>query len=436
MTYSKEPRAKGRRPKVIPSKDLIFILIISILLIAISPYLAKEDGPEYEQQMEALAQEIDAEPKPEPVLRYGLPVDSFAIAEKKIRRNQMLSDILLKQNISYRQIDELVRVSDTLFDVRKMKSGNKYSLFSLNYRPDSLSYFVYEISALDYIVYHFGDSITAWRGQKEKTTVRKYASGTIESSLWNAMKAAEVNPMLAVELSDIYAWAIDFFGIQKNDAFRVIYEEQYVDSQSIGISDIYAAVFTHNGHDFHAYEFTQDSSRSFFDEEGNSLRKAFLKAPLRYSRISSRFSHSRMHPVLKIRRPHHGVDYAAPTGTPVVSIGDGKVIKKGNQKRGGGRYVKIKHNSVYTTVYMHFSKFAKGVNVGSFVKQGQVVGYVGSSGLATGPHLDFRVYKNGSAINPLKMESPPVEPVKEENLENFKKVVEKYQEEFRGLEIL
>ena len=248
------------------------------------------------------------------------------------------------------------------------------------------------------------------------------------------MKESETNPFLAVELSDIYAWAIDFFGIQKGDQFKVIYEEQFVDSQSIGISEIYAAVFTHNGHDFEAYNFEQDSTESYFDNEGNSLRKAFLKAPLRYSRISSRFSHSRMHPVLKIRRPHHGIDYAAPTGTPVVSIGDGKIIKKGYQKRGGGRYVKVKHNSVYTTVYMHFSKFAKGISVGSFVKQGQTIGYVGSSGLATGPHLDFRVYKNGSAINPLRMESPPVEPVADDNKARFEKVVSEFKAEFEQFE--
>ncbi|MEA3443146.1 MAG: M23 family metallopeptidase [Bacteroidota bacterium] len=415
-------------------KDFIFILIISILLLLTIPFLTDSKEPTYSEQIDILKEELLSAPKVESVLKYGLTVDSFNIQEKKVRRNQNLSDILVQQNISYQQIDELVRVSDTLFDVRKMKAGNKYSLFFNKDKTDSLEYFVYEISALNFIVYNFADSVLARLGQKEKTILRQYASGTIESSLWNAMKNNNVNPVLSVELSEIYAWVIDFFGIQKGDVFKVIYEEQFVDSQSIGITRIFAACFTHNQHEFWAYEFLQDNEWSFYDEEGNSLRKAFLKAPLRFSRISSRFSHSRMHPVLKIRRPHHGIDYAAPTGTPVHSIGDGKVIKKGYQKRGGGRYVKIKHNSVYTTVYMHFSKFASGISVGSFVKQGQTIGYVGRSGLATGPHLDFRVYKNGQATDPLKIKSPPVEPIKNENLELFGQTIIKYNAELKHYE--
>ncbi|MCF8373024.1 MAG: M23 family metallopeptidase [Bacteroidales bacterium] len=415
-------------------KDLIYILIAGLLLLLISLYVIDRDRPTYSEQVEILEEELSATPIVESKIQYGLPVDSFFVQEGKVKRNQNLSDILVKQNISYQQIDELVRTSTGLFDMRKMKAGNHYSLFFDKYQTDSLCYFVYEISPIDYIVYHFNDSVIAERGQKEKISVRKYASGSIESSLWNAMKEADINPVLAVELSDVYAWAIDFFGIQKGDQFKVIYEEQYVDSQSIGITQIFAAVFTHNGHDYQAYEFTQDSTGSFFDEEGNSLRKAFLKAPLRYSRISSRFSNSRMHPVLKIRRPHHGVDYAAPTGTPVLSIGDGKVVDKGYQKLGGGRFLKIKHNSVYTTVYMHLNGYAKGIGTGSFIKQGQTIGYVGSSGLATGPHLDFRVYKNGSPVDPLKIESPPVEPVKEENKEEFARTMMKYQAEFRHYE--
>ncbi len=175
------------------------------------------------------------------------------------------------------------------------------------------------------------------------------------------------------------------------------------------------------GVDFWAIPFVQDSTRDFFDDQGKSLRKAFLKAPLRYSRISSRFSNSRYHPILKIRRPHHGVDYAAPTGTPVHAIGDGLVISKG-YNGGGGNAVKIKHNGVYTTSYMHLHGYARGLHRGSYVKQGEVIGYVGSTGLATGPHLDFRVYKNGMAIDPLKMEAPPVEPVKEDNMTAFTEV--------------
>jgi murein DD-endopeptidase MepM/ murein hydrolase activator NlpD len=219
------------------------------------------------------------------------------------------------------------------------------------------------------------------------------------------------DPNLANELSEIYAWTIDFFGIQKGDLYRVIYEDLMVDGESIGIGDVLAANFNHYGSDNYAFYFEQHDEWDYFDERGQSLRRTFLKAPLRFRRISSRFSYSRLHPVLKIRRPHTGVDYAASAGTPVHTIGDGYILEKGYDRKGGGNYIKVKHNGTYTTVYMHLQGFARGITTGKQVKQGEVIGYVGSTGLATGPHLDFRVYRNGKAIDPLKMESPPAKPV-------------------------
>jgi murein DD-endopeptidase MepM/ murein hydrolase activator NlpD len=227
--------------------------------------------------------------------------------------------------------------------------------------------------------------------------------------------------MVALELSEMYAWTVDFFGLQTGDNFTVVYDEMYVDTVSVGIGKIYAASFNHVGKELLAIPFVQDNVEAFFDADGNSLRRAFLKAPLRYSRISSRFSGSRLHPILKIRRPHYGVDYAAPVGTPVYAIGDGRIIMAGYQK-GAGRIVKVRHNGVYTSTYMHLSGFGKGVSNGKYVAQGELIGYVGSSGLSTGPHLDFRVSRNGSPIDPLKMESPPVDPVKPENKDAFESI--------------
>ena len=356
---------------------------------------------------------------------YGIPLDLYRVEEAKVRRNQTLSDVLHPSGLTMQEIYYISLLPDSLIDERKIKQGNRYLLYSLE---DTLSdpslhaktVFVYEKDALNYVAVSIGtDSIWARNGQKPVERLTRVASGTIETSLWESMMAAGANPMLAVELSEIFAWTIDFFGIQQGDRYKVIYEESFVDSSSLGIDKILGAWIYHNKHDFWAIPFIQDSVRSFFDEEGNSLRKAFLKAPLRFSRISSGFSHSRYHPVLKIRRPHHGVDYAAPTGTPVHTVGDGIITKVGYQKGGGGNYVKIKHNSVYSTTYMHLSGFGKGVRQGVYVKQGDVIGYVGSSGLATGPHLDFRFYKNGSAVNPLKVEAPPVEPVHEANRSAF-----------------
>ena len=233
------------------------------------------------------------------------------------------------------------------------------------------------------------------------------------------MRESNISPLLAVELSDIYAWTIDFFAIQKGDHFTVIYDEAFVGGESIGLRKIYSASFTQGGTTFYAIRFTQEEGDSFFDEKGNSLRKAFLKAPLKFSRISSRFSENRMHPVLRIVRPHHGVDYAAATGTPVYTIGDGVVLQKSYQPAGGGNFIKIRHNSVYSTSYMHLSKFASGLKVGLHVRQGEVIGYVGMTGLASGPHLDFRVYIGGTAVDPLTIKSEPAEPVKPANLTKF-----------------
>jgi murein DD-endopeptidase MepM/ murein hydrolase activator NlpD len=196
----------------------------------------------------------------------------------------------------------------------------------------------------------------------------------------------------------------------------VVLDAQYVDSLFIGYGRIHAAYFRHANHDFYAVPFTQGGVESYYDLEGNSLRKAFLKAPLKFSHISSRFSNSRLHPVLKIRRPHHGIDYAAPSGTPVYAIGDGKIIKASHgYNNGGGNCIRIRHNSIYETAYLHLKGFAKGIREGMYVKQGDLIGYVGTTGLSTGPHLDFRFYKYGQAVDPLKIEAPPVEPVADSN---------------------
>jgi murein DD-endopeptidase MepM/ murein hydrolase activator NlpD len=271
-----------------------------------------------------------------------------------------------------------------------------------------------------FYVFSFNDSLNITAFKKEIRKVIKYSSGTIKTSLWESMIEDGIHPSLVVGLNDIFAWTVDFFGLQKGDSFKVIYEEKYLDDQSLGADRIFGAQFTWAGKTITAIPFIQDGKETFFDAEGNSLRKAFLKAPLQFTRISSRFSSNRLHPILRIRRPHFGVDYAAPVGTPVQAIGDGKVVFAGTEN-GSGRMVRIVHNSVYTTAYLHLSRFGKGIYPGVHVKQGDIIGFVGSSGLSTGPHLDFRFYRNGSAVDPLRVDAPPVEPVSEENRIRFEK---------------
>jgi len=352
---------------------------------------------------------------------YGIDTSQYQLVKGRVRRNQFLSEILDDYNIGYEDIYALLQNSEDVFDVRKIKAGNKYTLYLSNDSMKKVDYMVYEHDIINHYVLDFRENPVARKVERPARLELKYASGTIKTSLWDAMIESGLHPVLAVELSEIYAWTIDFFGLQENDAFKVIYEEEYIDTISNGVYNVLAAYFEHAGTGFYAIPLIQDGDESYYDLEGNSLRKAFLKAPLRYSRISSRYSNSRMHPILRIRRPHHGVDYAAPIGTPVHAIGDGRVIMKEYQK-GSGRIVKIRHNSVYTTAYMHLSRFGSGISPGKYVKQGDIIGYVGSSGLSTGPHLDFRFYKNGYAVDPLKVKAPPVEPVAEENTEKFEKI--------------
>jgi hypothetical protein len=353
-----------------------------------------------------------------PILVFGIPSDSFNLIPGHIKPNGFLSQILLDHGVTMQEIDQVIKNSSAVFDVRKIKSGNNYTLFC---DTDSLArarYLVYEHDPTTCYIFSFRDSLNITPFRKEIRKVIKYSSGTIETSLWDAMINGGMHPSLAFQLSDIYAWTVDFFWLQKGDSFKVIYEESFIDDKSLGAGRIFGAQFTWSGKTITAVPFIQDGKESFFEDDGNSLRKAFLKAPLSFSRITSRFSSSRMHPILRIRRPHYGVDYAAPIGTPVHAVGDGRVISA-TVENGSGRMVKISHNSVYSTAYLHLSRFGDGIRAGAYVKQGDIIGYVGSSGLSTGPHLDFRFYQNGYPVDPLKVVAPPVEPVSEANKGRF-----------------
>jgi len=396
-------------------KKLIVLLLVMAVTVSCSNFSEERDASKTEEKTVTI-----------PKTEYGIVVDSFFVVKEKVKKNEFLSDILLKYGIDYSTIDFIARRTKDTFDVRKIRRGNNYTVICNNDTSLQALYFAYEINPYRYVLYDFTDSLIVTKGQKEVITKTDTINGVITSSLWNSIVEANGDPNLANEFSEIYAWTIDFFGLQKGDTYEAIYEQQFIDGEYIELGKIIAAKFHHGGSDRLAFYFEQNNSGDYFDEKGNSLQRTFLKAPLRYSRISSGFSNSRMHPVLKIRRPHHGIDYAAPTGTPVYTVGDGKIIKKGYQKRGGGNYVEIKHNGTYTTTYMHLKGFAKGIVVGKYLKQGDLIGYVGSTGLATGPHLDFRFYRNGKAINPLKVESPPSKPIDSTFLPQFDSVVSQF----------
>lgn len=347
------------------------------------------------------------------VYPLGFCTDSFQVVTGSIKAGDTFSAWVTRLGVPRESMLALTQACDTVFDVRKLRAGNSWSAYYAD--STALRYIVYDNSRTRQTVFQIQDSLAVWRYDKQVETVQKTADVTITSSLWNDMIAAGASPELIVDLADVYAWTVDFFGLQKDDRFRVVYTENMCEGESVGIDRINYAEFLRGDVCLPAVYFDQgDGGNKYWNQKGESMRKAFLKAPLKFTRISSGYSLHRVHPVHGTVRPHTGVDYAAPTGTPVHSIGDGTVLSAGWGKGGAGNMVKIRHNSVYTTAYLHLSRMA--VKAGQRVSQGQVIGYVGMTGTATGPHLDFRVWKNGSPVNPLKLESPPAEPLKKENL--------------------
>ncbi|MDD4058152.1 MAG: peptidoglycan DD-metalloendopeptidase family protein [Bacteroidales bacterium] len=352
------------------------------------------------------------------VTEFGIPVDEFEIKEGAVKRGQFFTNLMTDLGAEYADIYSLTQASRGQFDLRKMKIGNSYKAYYTLDEDPKLAYLVYQDTKTSFVTFGIHDSIFVKVHELDVTVRTRVGEAIINTSLWNDCVNSGMSPLIANRLSDIYAWTIDFFGLQRGDSFMVVYDEILAGGEFLDIGTIHAAYFRHNGVMYEAHRFIQDESPNYWNEKGENLRKAFLKAPLKFSRVSSGFSYARRHPVTRVVRPHTGVDYAAPTGTPVVSIGDGVVTQRA-YAGGGGNTVKIKHNSTYTSAYLHLSRYASGLRVGKRVRQGEVIGYVGSTGLSTGPHLDFRIWRNGKPINPLKMDAPPADPIKSGNREAF-----------------
>ncbi len=405
--------------RLIAGGGILLVLAAAYFIIAkVSEYRARYREPEVVQ-----GDTVDFQSPPPPKKLYGINIDTMDVEEGVIKRNENLSEILSRYNVSPQTIAEIGKLPRDSFDVRRLRAHKPYTIIHDRDSLKTARAFIYHPDKINYMMLRFDNGVSVYSGKNKVDTIIERTSGVIETSLYNCVVDAGGSPMLVNELADVYAWVIDFFGLQRGDAFKVIYERFEVNGEDAGMGKILGAWFRHEGKGFYAIQYDQGEGVEYFDEVGNSLRKTFLKAPLRFSRISSRFSYSRLHPVLKIRRPHTGVDYAAPTGTPVVAVGDGTVIMVG-YKGGGGNTVKIRHNSNYTTGYMHLSRYGKGIKKGAKVKQGQVIGYVGKTGLATGPHLDFRFWKNGRAVDPLKIDPPSANPIREDKREDYMKVME------------
>jgi murein DD-endopeptidase MepM/ murein hydrolase activator NlpD len=349
----------------------------------------------------------------QPVFLAGMQVNDFHVVEDVVKRNQRFSDLFKGYFVPETIQKQLSLVPKQTFDFRKITANKKYTIIADEDSLKTVRALVYEPNPIDYYVFYLKDSMRVEAFHREVITLEKEVAGVIGSSLSETIEAMGISHELTNRFVDIFAWQVDFSHLQKGDRFKLFYEEQQVEGLPIGVGKILGVYFEHFNHPYYAVPFDQGDGLNYFDDNGKSLKKALLKYPLEFTRISSRYSLARFHPATKVYRPHLGTDFAAPTGTPIRSVGDG-IVLEAQYKGANGNYVKIRHNSVYSTQYLHMSRIAPGMKPGARVRQGETIGFVGSTGLSTGPHLHYCFWRNGVQVDALKVELPPSEPIKKE----------------------
>jgi murein DD-endopeptidase MepM/ murein hydrolase activator NlpD len=353
-------------------------------------------------------------------IKYGFVFDNYKVTESEFEKNEVLGAVLQRHDVPYTQIDKLVKKATAIFDVRKMRVGKPYTIL-VSEEGKAADYLIYEPNPFYYVVYDLRGETAVKIVERPIELKETENSGVVTASLWNAIVDNGMSYEIAAKMEAALAWQVDFHHIQKGDRFKLIYNEQYIDGEAVGVGNIQAAYFKNGHKEFNAYYYEDENYTGYFDDEGRPMKKAFLKSPVQYARISSAYNLRRFHPVLRRVKAHLGTDYAAPYGTPILAVASGTVSRAG-RTRGNGNFVKIRHDKTYETQYLHMRKFAKGMKPGVHVNQGDVIGYVGSTGLATGPHVCFRFWKNGKQVDHRKQNLPPPNPMKGESLEVFKKM--------------
>ncbi|HMO38979.1 MAG TPA: peptidoglycan DD-metalloendopeptidase family protein [Saprospiraceae bacterium] len=369
---------------------------------------------------------LGAFPVTVPTIKYGFALDTFQVFESNIRSGQFLADLLLAQKVDYPSIEKIVANAKGVFSVNELRTGNAYTILTKD-STDRAEYLIYEPNIYEYVVFQLKDDLKVARIKRPVSSEIKAAAGEIRSSLWQAMTDAGMSYELADKMEGALQWSVDFHHLQKEDQFRLVYDQLFVEDTPAGVGKVYAAYYKNARKEFYAiyYESEDGKIKGYYDQEGRPMKSAFLKAPVKYSRISSYYNLNRFHPILKHVRPHYGTDYAAPYGTEIMAVGDG-VVTAASYTNGNGNFVKIKHDKTYETQYLHMQKFAKGIRPGVHVRQGQVIGYVGSTGLATGPHVCFRFWQNGKQVNHLKLNFPNPEPLPAAEMPRFSELRDTY----------
>ena len=408
--FSKIYRTKG-------AKTASFILGFFAIMLMLSTQ--KSETPQtYQANINASSNiALGALPIVIPNVKYGFALDTFQHVENaEIQSGQFFGEILSDAGMSYLDIEKMVQNADTIFDVKQFRVGKEYMLLSRD-TAQGYEYFIYEPSVYNYTVFDLKD-LSVTKKERPITTTVEASKGSVETSLWNAMTDAGLSYNLTAKMEDALQWSVDFHHVQQGDEFKIIYDQDYIEGERVGAGKVHAAWYKTSGNEYNAIYFEHPEHGGYYDAEGRPMNKGFLKSPVKYSRISSGYNLRRFHPILKRTKPHFGTDYAAPRGTPILAVGDG-VVTKASRTRGNGNFVKIRHDKTYETQYLHMQKFATGISSGAHVKQGQVIGYIGSTGLATGPHVCFRFWKNGKQVNHRRLTFPPPAPLPDEFMPEF-----------------
>lgn len=389
-------------------KDIILSLLMTFTVL---PYVHLVVSSQQIQSKKVEVKEVVAAPV---VIakEFGFRLDSFQLEQHKVRNGQTLGALLQSMDVDYKNVMQVVENCKGVFNYKTMRSGKPYFIVKAKDSTARDSYLVYQPNPIEYYTISLQDSFSVSKEERPVEVRKTAASGEITSSLWNALVDNGISPDVAVELSEVYAWTVNFFALQKGDKFKLIFDEKWVGDERVGMGKISAAIFHHGGKDFYAIPFEQGKESGFFNADGKSLEADFLKSPVKFSRISSGFSGRRFHPVQKRWKAHLGTDFAAPRGTPILSTATGTVVAAAYSKY-NGNFVKVKHNKTISTQYLHMSKIAKGMKPGVAVKQGDVIGYVGSTGLATGPHVCYRFWMNGKQVNSQKVKISSTRKIKE-----------------------
>lgn len=392
----------------------IFLLMSLAVIGTTCIYVSKTEN----NTQEAIANPI-VSIEEAPTYKYGYDVAKHTFEKYHIKQNAFMSDILMDHGIDFDQILKLEREAKDIFSLRKIKAGKDIT-FVKDDPCEAPKSFIYRPNKLDYVVYEFGENVDVCSRRLPYEVKVETASGMVEYTLGNSMLDLGLSLNLIDKMEDALA-QVNFIAAQKGDRFKLIFERIYVDNEPIGTGQVLSAAYKTGANEYFGFYYENDRYKGYYDFDGTPNKKTFLNAPVRASRISSGFSRNRFHPVLKRRKAHLGTDYAAPTGTPIMAVANGVVTARSFTK-GNGNYVKVKHDKVYATQYLHMSRFAKGIKVGTPVNQGQVIGYVGQTGLATGPHVCFRFWKNGKQVNHRTENFPPLNPMDDSELPSFYKV--------------